>query len=302
MGTSDIRDQVLVLDDDSLVLRALDFTLNQFFTVHTALSGAQALALLERHSNIAVAVIDQRMPGMSGPEFIRHTAAPYPNLVRIILTGYQDIDSLKAAINNGGAYRYLEKPCANEELIEAVHQAVQVHHRLVKNTQLPVALASANEHLREENQRLQLENLQLHSDVDARYRFGAKIVGSSPALRRVLVDAERVLSTDTTVLITGETGTGKELLARYLHDNGPRRESTFRAQNCGAVAEALMEDTLFGHIAGAFTGARALKKGLFEIADEGTLFLDEIGDCPLTLQTKLLRVVEEKIVHRLGDD
>jgi len=294
--------KVLIVDDDALVIRALEATLKRRFRVLTAASGELALAALADHPDIAVAIIDQRMPGMCGAELIRHIAAPYPNLVRIILTGYQDIESLKQAINNGGAYRYLEKPVTNDELIEAVQSGTDLHRRLVADAQKPAVLAEANENLCAVNQQLQLENLQLRLDAERFPAPGARIVGSSPALMQVLAAAKRIATTDATVLIVGETGTGKDLLARHIHDQSGRRGATFRAQNCGAVAEHLMEDVLFGHVAGAFTGARAQKKGLFEIAAGGTLFLDEIGECSPSLQARLLRVVEDRVVYRLGDD
>ena len=300
MAGSSEQDTVLAVDDDHLVLRALEATLKRHFRVLTADSGAAALALLAEHPSAAVAIIDQRMPGMSGAELIRHLAEPYPNLVRIILTGYQDIESLKQAINNGGAFRYLEKPCSNEDLLSAVRQAIALHRRLRDGAAVPAALE--NEALRRSNQRLQLENLHLRMEVEQSLVLGAPIVGSSPVLRQVLAEADRMAATDTTVLILGETGTGKELLARRLHERSGRRDRTFRAQNCGAIVEQLAEDMLFGHVAGAFTGAGASRKGLFEIADGGTLFLDEIGECSPSLQARLLRVVEERTVHRLGDD
>jgi len=291
-----------VLDDDALVLRSLEATLKRHFRVHTAASGEAALELLADHPEIGVAVVDQRMPGMSGPEFIRRTVEPHPNLVRIILTGYQDIESLKQAINNGGAYRYLEKPCPNEELIGAVRGAAEVHRRLLDSNERPAVLAAANDALRGTNVRLQLENLQLRLDAESPLQSGTRIVGQSPALRRVIEAAERVAATDTSVLILGETGTGKDMLARHVHECSPRRAQTFRAQNCSAVVEQLIEDTLFGHVPGAFTGAKNLKKGLFEIADRGTLFLDEIGDSSASLQARLLRVLEERVIYRVGDD
>lgn len=291
---------ILLVDDDPLVLRAFEATLRRRFRVHSVTSGSAALAFVESNPDLAVAVIDQRMPGMSGAELIRELSGPYPDLVRIIVTGYQDIASLKDAINNGGAYRYLEKPCSNEDLVGAVASAIELHDRI--RSDRSAGDESAAQELREANRWLAIENAQLRIAADQRFALGHEIVGASPALQRVLADADRVAGTDTTVLIEGETGTGKDLLARYLHHRGTRRNGMFRAQNCGAVGEQLIEDLLFGHVPGAFTGARGLKKGLFEIASGGTLFLDEVGECSPSLQSRLLRVVEERLVHRLGDD
>lgn len=297
------RPKILIVDDDSLVLRALAATLKRDFDVRSADGGAAALSVLAAEPDVAVAVIDQRMPTMSGPELIRAMVDPHPDVVRIILTGYQDIDSLKEAINNGGAYRYLEKPCANDELLAAVRAGAALHARIVAGREAPELLEAANDELRRANADLQRENLELRQAADHAFLVGERrLVGGSAALRAVVAAADQMATTDTSVLIEGETGTGKDLIARRIHEQSARRDATFRAQNCGAVAESFIEDTLFGHVAGAFTGARTDKRGLFEIADGGTLFLDEIGECSPALQARLLRVVEEKVVYRLGDD
>ena len=150
-------------------------------------------------------------------------------------------------------------------------------------------------------ERLQRENAFLQGEARTE-RDLRSLTGDSPAMKAVRLAIQQVARTESTVLILGETGTGKDLLARHLHERGPRRARTFRAHNCGAVAEHLMEDVLFGHVAGAFTGAQGLKRGLFEIANGGTLFLDEIGECAPSLQARLLRVVEDQVVYRLGDE
>ncbi len=302
MQSADDSATVLIVDDDGLVVRALAAALRRHFHVLTADGGERALAVLADHPDTAVAIIDQRMPGMSGAELIRQVADPYPHLVRIILTGFQDIESLKQAINHGGAFRYLDKPCPNEELIAAVQAGIALHRRLREGARAPAVLAGANAALRDSNERLWLENLHLRDEVARSRTSYGPLVGSSPALRRAIDEAERMADSDATVLILGETGSGKELFARYIHDRSRRATAIFRAQNCASVSEQLAEDTLFGHIPGAFTGARNAKKGLFEIADGGTLFLDEVAECSPSLQARLLRVVEDKIIYRLGDD
>lgn len=162
-----------------------------------------------------------------------------------------------------------------------------------------VAIGVAKARLRDQTDRLRQENLELRRAVEGKYTFG-EIVGRGPAMARVLHLVEKVIPSSSTVLIEGETGTGKELLARAIHYNGPRRERRFLAQNCAALSETLLESELFGHRKGAFTGATSDKKGLFELADGGTVFLDEVGDMSVTMQAKILRVLQEGEVRRVG--
>jgi two-component system response regulator HupR/HoxA len=292
-GAQAAAQAVLVVDDEPASVNLLRITLGMDHTVYTATDGTTALALLAQHPEIGVAIIDQRMPGMSGTELIRHTIEPYPNLVRIILTGYTDIDSLIDAINAGHVYRYLTKPWNKDDLLVAVRQGLEVHQLTMDNQRL-------QEELHEANARLRVENAILKREAKGRYRFD-EIVGTSPQLERTLELVERVVATDTTVLVIGETGTGKELIARAIHYNGPRADKPFVSENCGAIAPDLLTSELFGHKRGTFTDAREDRQGLFEVADGGTLFLDEIGDCPMELQTRLLRVLDQGEIRRVGD-
>ncbi|MBX3023659.1 sigma-54-dependent Fis family transcriptional regulator [bacterium] len=285
---------VLVVDDEPASVELLRITLSDDYPIHTATSGQRALELLERHPEIAVAIIDQRMPGMTGTELIQRTIDPFPHLIRIILTGYTDIDALIQAINAGRVFRYLTKPWSMEELLATVRQGLEVHRLAIDNVRL-------QEELRAANQRLRQENTQLRRDARGRYRFD-EIIGASAALQRLLAQLERVVPSEATVLILGETGTGKELVARALHYNGPRAERPFVSENCAAMAPELLTSELFGHRRGAFTGAHEDRQGLFEVANGGTLFLDEIGDCPAELQTRLLRVLDQGEIRRVGDN
>ncbi len=284
---------ILVVDDEPASVNLLRITLGMDFVVYTATDGVAGLKLLAQHPDIALAIIDQRMPGMSGTEFIHKTIEPYPNLVRLILTGYTDIDSLIEAINAGRVYRYLTKPWDKDELLVAVRQGLEVHRLATENLRLQEELRSANE-------RLRVENAILRREAKGRYRF-EEIIGTSPRLQQMLAMVERVVASHTTVLITGETGTGKELIARAIHYNGPRADKPFVSENCGAIAHDLLTSELFGHKRGSFTGANEDRPGLFEVADGGTLFLDEIGDCPMELQTRLLRVLDQGEIRRVGD-
>jgi two-component system response regulator HupR/HoxA len=293
MSDADKR-AVLVVDDEAASVNLLRITMGIEYPVYTATDGAAALTLLAAHPEIAVAIVDQRMPHMSGTEFIQRTIEPYPHLVRIILTGYTDVESLIEAINAGRVYRYLTKPWNKEELLATVRQGMDVHQLTTENERLQAELRVANA-------RLRAENAQLKREVKGKYRFDG-IIGCSAALRRTLDLVERVAVTDTTVLITGETGTGKELIARAIHYNGPRTDQPFVSENCGAIAPDLLTSELFGHKRGAFTGATEDREGLFAVAHGGTLFLDEIGDCPADLQTRLLRVLDQGEIRRIGDN
>ncbi|HYD48908.1 MAG TPA: sigma-54 dependent transcriptional regulator [Terriglobales bacterium] len=285
---------ILVLDDERSSVDLLRITLGMDYPVFTATDGATALQLLHDHDEIALAIIDQRMPGMTGTEFIQRTIEPYPNLVRVILTGYTDTESLIQAINAGRVYRYLTKPWSKDELLLTVRQGLEVHRLAVDNLRL-------QDELRQANERLRVENVVLRREVKGRYRFD-DIIGNSAALQRSLGLVERVIATDTTVLITGETGTGKELVARAIHYNGPRSDKPFININCTDFSPEILSSELFGHKRGSFTGAVEDRQGLFKAADGGTILLDEIGDCPETVQARLLRVLDQGEIRRVGDD
>lgn len=284
---------ILVLDDEPASVELLQITLGLEFRGFTATDGARALEVLRDHPEIALAIVDQRMPGMTGTEFIKRTIEPFPRLVRVILTGYTDVESLIEAINAGQIFRYLTKPWERNDLFATVRQGLEVHRLAVENDRL-------QEELRHANARLAAENVELKREVHGRYRFD-NIVGNSPAIQRMLHLVERVVPTSATVLITGETGTGKEEVARAIHYNGPRGDKSFVSENFAALPKELLSSVLFGHRRGSFTGAISDHTGLFEVANGGTLFIDEIGDCPPELQVQLLRVLQEGEIRRIGD-
>jgi DNA-binding NtrC family response regulator len=279
---------VVMVDDEPDILRAFTFSYGKDFSVVTAESGAHGLELLSRH-DAAVIVADQRMPAMTGLEFLVRSMTVRPDANRIILTGYTDIDTVVEAVNRSRIYRYVTKPWDHEELRLTLQRAIEMFHLTRENTRLVDELRRANERLSAEN---------------AYLRQGApsyEIVGESPAMREVLALVARVASAPSTVLIEGETGTGKELVARAIHDGSPRRDRLFVPVNCAALAEGLLESELFGHRRGAFTGAVADRRGLFEVASGGTLFLDEIAETTPELQAKLLRVLQEGEFRPVGD-
>ena len=291
-ATARKRYAILVVDDEPDILKLLDYTLRDEYDILTAASGEQGLMVLQE-KDVALIIADQRMPGMSGAEFLEKSVPLRPDAVRIILTGYTDINSAIQAINTGKIYRYLTKPWEETDLRIDVKTAIEAYELALANKRL-------TGELRELTASLMRENVELKREVEGQYKFD-QIVGRSPAMQKTFDLLTRVIDSSTTVIVTGETGTGKELIARALHYNSPRRSKQFVAQNCGALMENLLESELFGHRKGAFTGAVEDKKGLFEVADGGTIFLDEIGDMPAPIQVRLLRVLQDGEIKRVGD-
>ncbi|MET0047507.1 MAG: sigma-54 dependent transcriptional regulator [Sedimenticola sp.] len=223
-----------------------------------------------------VVVCDIKMPGMDGLTFLSRAMEVDRDLPVILVTGHGDISMAVNAIRDG-AYDFIEKPFAAEKLIETVRRAV-------------------------DKRALTLENRKLKMELEAQSAPGPRIIGSTPAIQRLRATIAQIADTGADVLVFGETGTGKELVARSLHEHSERRDSNFVAVNCGAVPENLIESELFGHEAGAFTGAQERRIGKFEHANGGTLFLDEIESMPMPVQVRLLRVLQERMVERLGSN
>jgi two-component system response regulator HupR/HoxA len=282
---------ILVVDDEDAILESLELTLGSEYEIFTATSGEEGLEILAREQ-VALVISDQVMPGMNGVEFLEKVIELNPRAIRMMLTGYSDMPSLIRAINEGRIYRYIPKPWEPDDLRISVKRALEVFELSSENAQLADALAEANE-------RLRAENVYLRREVEARYSFEG-IIGDAPAMQKIFDVTEKVAQTDATVLLTGETGTGKDLLARAIHYSGPRKDQKFVAQNCGALPDTLLESELFGHKRGAFTGAHVDKKGLFEAADGGTIFLDEIGETEPGMQVRLLRVLQDGEIRPLG--
>jgi DNA-binding NtrC family response regulator len=264
---------VLLIDDDDSLRRVMEFNLTEAgYKVQTAASGEEGLMLFERGSFDAV-ITDITMPGMSGMEVLAKVRERDEGLPVIVITAYGTIESAVEAMKQG-AFDYITKPFNRDELRLTLVKALRMR-------------------------RLERENVELRAEITDRYCFES-IVGSSEKIRVVLDMAGRVAASDASVLITGESGTGKELLAKGIHYNSPRADGPFVAVNCAAIPEHLIESELFGHVRGAFTGAVKDKEGKFELAASGTLFLDEIGDLRVDLQAKILRVLQERQVDRVG--
>jgi two-component system response regulator AtoC len=278
------RYPILIVDDEQDNLDAFRFNFRKTFDLLTATSGPEALTLLA-DNDVAVIVTDQRMPKMTGLELLREAKSVRPDAVGIILTAFTDVDVLIDAINLGQVYRYITKPWEAKEIRGTLQYAIERFHLQRENQRLAQQLSEYTGYL----------NQQVHGAFD----FG-NIIGDSAALREVLSKVEQVGPTASTVLLRGETGTGKELVAHAIHINSPREEKPFVRVNCAALAPGILESELFGHEKGSFTGAMQRRPGRFELADGGTLFLDEIGDLPMEVQIKLLRTLQEREFERVG--
>jgi Nif-specific regulatory protein len=275
---------ILVVDDEQDNLDAFRFNFRKVFDIVSASSGPEALDTL-REKDVAVIITDQRMPKMTGLELLKEAKEIRPDAVPIILTAFTDVDVLIEAINLGQVYRYITKPWDAKEVRGLLQYAIERYHLQRENKRMAAQLAEYTGYL----------NQQLHGQFD----FG-NIIGDSAALREVLGKVEQVAPMSSTVLLRGETGTGKEMVAHAIHINSPREHKPFVRVNCAALAPGILESELFGHEKGSFTGAMARRPGRFELADGGTLFLDEVGDLPMEVQIKLLRALQEREFERVG--
>jgi two-component system response regulator PilR (NtrC family) len=265
--------RILVVDDERSMQEFLEiFLRREGFEVTTAGSAEAALVAIEG-DDFDLVITDVQMPGKSGLDLLREVRERSPDTLVLMITAFASTDTAIAAMKEG-AYDYITKPFKVEEI------------RLIIEKALEKKLLSG-------------ENRRLRSELLSHQRHKT-IIGGSPAIHRIFELVARVADTRTNVLISGESGTGKELVARDIHEQSDRRDSCFVAINCGAIPENLLESELFGHVKGAFTGALRNREGLFEAAAGGTLFLDEIGELLPPLQVKLLRVIQEKTIRRVG--
>ena len=265
--------KILVVDDDESLRRITQLQLEEAgYDVLAASSGDAALNLIEEEAP-ALVITDLKMPGISGLEVLKKVRECHPQTTVLMITAFGTVQTAVAAMK-AGAYDYLTKPIDYEELVLVVNRAME------------------RQHLLEEVRTLRLS-------LDQKYGFES-IIGRSKMLLNVLEMASRVAQKNSTVLIRGETGTGKELLARAIHQNSLRKDQAFVTINCGAIPKDLLESELFGHAKGSFTGAFSPKRGKVEAADGGTLFLDEIGELPLELQVKILRLIQNGEIEKVG--
>ncbi len=264
---------ILVVDDEPNYLVVLSELLkDEGFEVFTAADGESGLQIVE-NVDLDLVITDMQMPGINGLQLLERVKEQKEELPVIVITAFAEVDKAVQAMQ-AGAFSYLAKPFSNDELIVTLKKAAH-HYSLVR------------------------ENTRLRDEIRGRSGF-AGMVGKNAKMLQVYQLIEKVAPTHASVLITGESGTGKELVAKAIHVNSPRRTQPFIAVNCAALSQNLLESELFGHEKGAFTGAVAMRKGRFELADRGTIFLDEIGEIPLAVQAKLLRVLQEKTFERVG--
>ena len=268
------RKHLLLVEDEVPLREALAERLSEYgFDVEQADTGEQAIDKLAEFA-FDIVITDLRLPGLDGSQVLESALLRYPDIVGIIVTGYGTVKDAVEAIKRG-ATDFVTKPFQFDELLHALNSAL-------------------------EQRRLKAENAYLRSQLQERYRFEG-IIGRSPAMRELFQLLETVSASGSTILVTGETGTGKEVVARAIHHNSPRRAQRFVALNCGAIPETLLEAELFGHVRGAFTGAIGTRQGRLEQANKGTLFLDEVGTMSWAMQMKLLRVLQEREFERIGD-
>ena len=265
--------KILIVDDEAIQREIVqDILEDQGCDVVALASGVEALDYVKQKP-VDVILTDLRMPGMDGVELLQYIKDFDPEIVVVVITAYGSLESAVDAVKKG-AYDYLAKPLGKEQLTLVVERALS-------------------------RKRLSDENRSLRQELQERHDFH-NIIGRSPNMQEVFKMIEKIAPSESTVIIYGESGTGKELVARALHYHSQRKDQRFLAVNCAAIPDSLLESEMFGYEKGAFTGAQSQKKGLFEEADKGTLFLDEIGDLDITLQAKLLRVLQEGEFQRVG--
>lgn len=268
-----MKSRILVVDDEESIREFLEIMLRkEGYEVTSAEDGSAALEIIKKKS-FDLIISDLQMPNMTGMELLEKVKSSSPDVVFMMITAFGTTETAVEAMKMG-AYDYITKPFKIDEV------RIIISHAL-------------------ESKNLEVENRSLKKELGKEYSF-QNLVGNSEPMHKVFEMIKRVSQAPTNVLITGESGTGKEVIAKAIHYNGPLKNNPFVPINCGAIPESLMESEMFGHKKGSFTGAVSDKVGLFEAADGGTIFLDEVGELPLTIQVKLLRAIQERVIRKVG--
>ncbi|MBI5266367.1 MAG: sigma-54-dependent Fis family transcriptional regulator [candidate division Zixibacteria bacterium] len=266
---------ILLADDDAALRKVISYKLKRKgFEVVAVENGLEAMALLDTRK-FDLVLSDMRMPKMGGLELLEAAKRKRPELEVILMTAFADVSQAVKAVKLG-AFDYLTKPFEDDQLFMAINKALKFR-------------------------RLEDENKQLREQLDSR-RSTPNVIGISKPIKQILALVDKIAPTDATVLLSGESGSGKEVIARLIHEKSYRRDKSFVAVNCAAIPRELIESELFGHVKGAFTGAVRDKRGKFELAEGGTLLLDEIGQLGIELQAKLLRVIQERVIEPVGSE
>lgn len=268
-----MKSRILIVDDEESIREFLEIMLKkEGYEITTAVDGLNAKEILSKKS-FDMIISDMQMPNMTGIELLKHVKDTYPDVVFMIITAFGTTETAVEAMKMG-AYDYVTKPFKIDEVRMNISNALR-------------------------SQNLEVENRNLKKELVREYSF-QNMVGNSQAMHIIFDLIRRVSQAPTNILVTGESGTGKEVIAKAIHYNGPLKDRPFVTINCGAIPESLMESEMFGHKKGSFTGAIVDKTGLFEVANLGTLFLDEVGELPASIQVKLLRAIQERIIRRVG--
>jgi DNA-binding NtrC family response regulator len=292
------KGRIIIVEDEQNILGMLDELLTaKGYSVDPFLDPKSALIALKNNS-YQLLITDLLMPKVDGLQLINFIQKEYLSTLGIVITGYGSLETAISAMRCG-AFDYLLKPFKFEDVLSSVESAMQYSRLLAGDTIPKKITGKANLLRRFSENRMVRENTLLRSFLKDKYKF-ENIIGVSFGMQKVFELIEKVADTNATVLITGESGVGKELVARAIHFNSSRRDKPLVVVNCGAIPETLLESELFGYEKGAFTGATATRLGRFELADGGTIFLDEIGDMSFNLQVKLLRAIQEKAFERIG--
>jgi two-component system response regulator HupR/HoxA len=282
----------LVIDDEVRSQESIRRTLDEEFSVLTVSSADEGRAVMEREQ-IQVVLCDHRMPGVTGIDFLKEVRENWPDAVRMIISGYTDVEDIIAGINDAGIYQYILKPWHPESLLLNVRAASQLYDLQQQSNRMNLEMRTAQPVM-------QKRVAAKHDKLRTHYEFSRIVRAAASPLNGVIDLAARVASCDIAVHISGESGSGKELLGRAIHYSSPRATKAFVIENCGAMSDQLLESELFGHKRGSFTGAFEDRIGLFEQADGGTIFLDEIGETSPSFQVKLLRVLQEGEIRAVG--